>query len=49
MPGFSGDYRKSEKKKLSKDKLEKMATKNVNQSASVFKLPEVIGRKKPTE
>lgn len=46
MPGFGGDYRKNEKKKLSKERLEKMAKKNVGETPSVFKLPEVIGKKK---
>ncbi len=47
MPGFGGDYRKNEKKKLSKERLEKLAKKNVGTEPPVFKLPEVIGRKKP--
>ncbi|MCL5675723.1 MAG: hypothetical protein M1120_01195 [Patescibacteria group bacterium] len=46
MPGFGGDYRKNEKKKLSKDKLDKMARKNSGETGSFFKLPEVIVRKK---
>ena len=46
MPGFGGDYRKNEKKKISKDRLEKMAKKNVGESSSVFKLPELISKKK---
>jgi len=46
MAGFGGDYRKNEKKKISKERLEKMAQKNVGESSSVFKLPEVISKKK---
>ncbi len=48
MPGFGGDYRKNEKRKLSKGRLEQMAKKTVGDNPSYFKLPEVIGKKKPS-
>lgn len=45
MPGFGGDYRKNEKKKLSKKELEEKAKKTVNKQTYIINLPKIIREK----
>lgn len=40
--GFGGDYRKNEKKKLSKKELEEKAKKMSSKNPAVFQLPKLV-------
>ncbi len=46
MPGFGGDYRKNEKKKMSKKEMEEKARKTANKNPYIIQLPKLV-RDKP--
>ncbi|MBI3384730.1 hypothetical protein HY030_00885 [Candidatus Gottesmanbacteria bacterium] len=45
MPGFGGDFRKNEKKKISKKELEEKAKKMTAQKPYVLALPKLVKEK----
>ncbi len=45
MSGFGGDYRKNEKKKISKKQMEERAKKTANKQSYVMQLPKLVKEK----
>jgi len=45
MPGFGGDFRKNEKKKMSKKELEEKAKRMTGQKPYVFSVPKLVKEK----